>query len=187
MPADISMIFLEVEGFYCDDRQAVVCAKSADFRPAEPATLALAINALHFFGAASEEMRRNEESVRLRTDERLKACPPVFGLNVSAAAPVGAMYAITTFEDGIKVIKSLNALLTLGWQGDIGKQLFETREQLKKDIRSVKVYARPCQMPSLLRNVTSLRVSGHESTRDKPAMAAADAPTSPPPLCCTAE
>ena len=56
------------------------------------------------------------------------------------------MYAIVTFEDGIKVIKSLNALLTLGWKGDIGQQLFETREQLKKDIRSVKVSALPCQM-----------------------------------------
>jgi hypothetical protein len=73
--------------------------------------------------------------------------PCVSGVNAcDDAAPVGAMYAIVTFEDGIKVIKSLNALLTLGWKGDIGQQLFETREQLKKDIRSVKVSALPRQM-----------------------------------------
>jgi len=52
-------------------------------------------------------------------------------------APVGAVYAIFAAEDGVRLVKSLNALTLLLGNRNIGQQLFEMREGLKKDIRAI--------------------------------------------------
>mmetsp|Transcript_57698 Transcript_57698/g.141522 ORF Transcript_57698/g.141522 Transcript_57698/m.141522 type:complete len:768 (-) Transcript_57698:455-2758(-) len=53
-------------------------------------------------------------------------------------APLGAVAAIFAFEDGVRLVKSLNAYFLLLRKKDVGQQLFEFRESLKRDIRKIK-------------------------------------------------
>ncbi len=51
---------------------------------------------------------------------------------------------IPVFEDAVKLVKSLKALMLLIAKKDVGQQLYDFREQLKKDIRTIKVCIRVC-------------------------------------------
>jgi len=58
----------------------------------------------------------------------------VWGLGWFFFAPVGGLVAIYATEDSIRIMQSLNGLLLLLRQADVGQKLYEMRERLQEDV-----------------------------------------------------